>query len=128
MAASDNVLRGGLTPKRVDVDELLKVLRFEVLDDPLLPATDVAPGIQTWQVPIPDFVLYRIKADGTRPPTEVPAAGPRVILSVAGDLFVGAAVDGTPVELTPGTAAYAPAAAGRIKLAGDGVAFVAAVP
>ena len=35
MAASDNVLRGGLTPKRVDVDELLRVLRFEVLDDPV---------------------------------------------------------------------------------------------
>ncbi|WP_421120145.1 mannose-6-phosphate isomerase, class I [Aquihabitans daechungensis] len=29
MAASDNVLRGGLTPKHVDVDELLSVLRFE---------------------------------------------------------------------------------------------------
>ena len=44
MAASDNVLRGGLTPKRVDVDELLRVLRFEVLDDPILPSTPVAPG------------------------------------------------------------------------------------
>ena len=30
MAASDNVLRGGLTPKHVDVPELLRVLRFEV--------------------------------------------------------------------------------------------------
>jgi mannose-6-phosphate isomerase len=128
MAASDNVLRGGLTAKRVDVAELLKVLRFEVLDDPLLPAVEVVPGIQTWRVPIADFVLYRIEADGTRPPMEVPAGGPRVIVSVAGDLFVGAAVDGTPVELTPGTAAFAPASAGRIKLAGDGVAFVAAVP
>ena len=39
MAASDNVLRGGLTPKRVDVPELLRVLRFEVLDEPVL-----APG------------------------------------------------------------------------------------
>ena len=128
MAASDNVLRGGLTPKRVDVGELLKVLRFEVLDDPLLPATEIAPGILTWRVPVPDFALFRIAVDGTRPPTEVPAAGPRIIISMEGDLFVGAAVDGTPVELTAGSAAYAPADAGRIKLAGDGVAFVAAVP
>ncbi|WP_203782166.1 mannose-6-phosphate isomerase, class I [Paractinoplanes rishiriensis] len=128
MAASDNVLRGGLTPKRVDVEELLKVLRFEVLDDPLLHSEEVAPGVQTWRVPVPDFVLYRITLDGTRPPTEVPAAGPRVIVATAGDVFVGEAVDGTPVELTPGRAAYAPAEAGRIKLAGSGVAFVAAVP
>ncbi|MGK5681014.1 mannose-6-phosphate isomerase, class I [Actinoplanes sp. URMC 104] len=128
MAASDNVLRGGLTPKRVDVDELLNVLRFEVLDDPILPGAEAAPGVTTWSVPIPDFVLYRVDLDGTRPPTEVPATGPRIILATAGDIFVGESVDGTPVELTPGAAAYAPADAGLIKVAGTGQAFVAAVP
>ena len=128
MAASDNVLRGGLTPKRVDVDELLNVLVFEVLDDPILPSSPVAPGVVTWQVPVRDFVLYGVELDGTRPPIEVPAAGPRIILTVAGDVFAGESRDGTPVELTPGTAAYAPAEAGPIKLAGTGRAFVAAVP
>ena len=128
MAASDNVLRGGLTPKRVDVGELLRVLVFEVLDDPILPSSPVAPGVVTWQVPVHDFVLYGVDLDGTRPPTEVPAAGPRIILSAAGDIFVGESRDGTPVELTPGTAAYAPADAGPIKLAGTGKAFVAAAP
>jgi mannose-6-phosphate isomerase len=128
MAASDNVLRGGLTPKRVDVDELLAVLRFDVLDDPILPVTSVAPGVSTWAVPVRDFALYRVDLDGTRPPTEVPAAGPRIILDVAGDIFVGESVDGTPVELSPGTAAYAPADAGPIKVAGTGTVFIAAVP
>jgi mannose-6-phosphate isomerase len=126
MAASDNVLRGGLTPKRVDVDELLRVLVFEVLDDPILPATPVAPGVETWAVPVRDFVLYAVHLDGSRPPTEVPAEGARIIVAVTGDVFVGESVDGTPVELTPGTAAYAPASAGRIKIAGTGKAFVAA--
>jgi mannose-6-phosphate isomerase len=126
MAASDNVLRGGLTPKRVDVDELLKVLRFEVLDDPILPATELAPGVTTWTVPVRDFALYAISLDGTHPPTEVPAAGARIILTVAGDLFVGQSVDGTPIELPAGQAAYAPASAGPLKLAGTGRAFVAA--
>ena len=128
MAASDNVLRGGLTPKRVDVDELLNVLRFEVLDDPILRSTEVAPGVSTWPVPIPDFQLLRVELDGTRPPVEVPATGPRIILATAGDVFVGESVDGTPVELTSGTAAYASADAGAIKVAGTGQAFVAAVP
>ncbi|MCO8272977.1 mannose-6-phosphate isomerase, class I [Actinoplanes sp. TRM 88003] len=128
MAASDNVLRGGLTPKRVDVDELLKVLRFEVLDDPILRSEQVAPGVSTWAVPIPDFRLLRVELDGTRPPVEVPATGPRIILATAGDVFVGESVDGTPVELTPGTAAYASADAGAIKVAGTGAVFVAAVP
>jgi mannose-6-phosphate isomerase len=128
MAASDNVLRGGLTPKRVDVDELLTVLRFEVLDDPVLPATPVAPGVVTWRVPVREFALFRIELDGTRPPVEVPGAGPRIVLGVRGDVFVGEAVDGTPVEVRPGAAAFATADAGPLKAAGVGEIFVAAVP
>jgi mannose-6-phosphate isomerase len=127
MAASDNVLRGGLTPKRVDVGELLNVLRFEVLDDPILPHRDVAPGVVTWSVPVPDFVLFRIDLDGTRPPVEIPATGPRVLLATAGDLFVGESVDGTPIEVRAGNAAYAPAGTGALKVAGTGRLFVAAV-
>jgi mannose-6-phosphate isomerase len=127
MAASDNVLRGGLTPKRVDVDELLNVLRFEVLDDPILPATELAPGVLTWPVPVREFALYRIEMDGTRPPTPVPAQGPRIVLAVEGDVFV-AEGHGTPIEVTPGGAAFAPDDAGPITLAGTGTAFVAAVP
>nr|WP_213011389.1 mannose-6-phosphate isomerase, class I [Actinoplanes toevensis] len=128
MAASDNVLRGGLTPKRVDVPELLQVLRFEVLDDPILRATEVASGILTWSVPVPDFVLYRIEVDGTRPPLEIPAEGPRLVLATEGDLFLGESIDGTPIELTRGDAAYAPADAGKLKIAGTGQAFIATVP
>jgi mannose-6-phosphate isomerase len=126
MAASDNVLRGGLTPKRVDVDELLRVLVFEVLDDPILPATPVAPGVETWAVPVRDFILYAVDLDGTRPPVEVPAHGARIVVTVAGDVFVGESVDGTPIDVPAGSAAYAPASAGHIKLAGTGRAFVAA--
>lgn len=127
MAASDNVLRGGLTPKRVDVDELLKVLRFEVLDDPILPSTEVAPGIVTWPVPVREFALYRVELDGTRPPTPVPASGPRIVLGTSGDVYV-AEDHGTPVDVSPGKAAFAAAEAGTITLAGVGETFIAAVP
>ncbi len=126
MAASDNVLRGGLTPKRVDVGELLRVLRFEVLDDPILPATTVAPGVVTWRVPVREFALHRIDVDGG-PPVEVPAEGPRILLGVAGEAFAGES-HGTPVGIGPGTAAFAPADAGPLRIAGTGTVFVAAVP
>ncbi len=128
MAASDNVLRGGLTPKRVDVDELLKVLRFEVLDDPILRGSTLAPGVSTWSVPVPDFALWRVDLAGTGAPVEVPAVGPRIILALSGEIFVGESVDGTPVDLVAGAAAFAPAEAGRVKLAGTGQVFIAAVP
>jgi len=127
MAASDNVLRGGLTPKRVDVDELLRVLRFEVLDDPVRPAAPVAPGVVTWPAPVREFALYRIELDGTRPPTAVPGAGPRVVLGTRGSVFV-AEGHGTPAEVGAGHAAFAPAEAGPITVAGVGEVFVATVP
>ncbi len=127
MAASDNVLRGGLTPKRVDVGELLKVLRFETLDDPLLHGAEVAPGVTAWRVPVRDFELYRIELTEGRPPVRLPGSGPRIILGVAGDVHIGEE-HGIPVTLSPGTAAYGPAAAGPLTAAGLGTVFVAAVP
>ncbi|AEV81960.1 mannose-6-phosphate isomerase [Actinoplanes sp. SE50] len=127
MAASDNVLRGGLTPKRVDVTELLKVLRFDTLEDPLLHGAEVAPGVTSWRVPVRDFEMYRVELTGNRPPVKLPGAGPRILLGVAGDVHVGED-HGIPVSLGPGAAAYAPAGAGQLTAAGLGTLFIAAVP
>ncbi|WP_019870939.1 mannose-6-phosphate isomerase, class I [Salinispora oceanensis] len=123
MAASDNVLRGGLTPKRIDVDELLRVLRFEVLDDPVVRAVPVAPGVVCWPVPVDDFALYQVQVGSDRPEVTVPLVGPRVVLCGAGALTVD---DGAgSVELGPGQAAVSPAAAGELRIAGTGEAYVA---
>jgi mannose-6-phosphate isomerase len=84
--------------------------------------------VTTWSVPVPDFALFRIDLDGTRPPAEIPATGPRVLLATAGDLYVGESIDGMPIDLPAGSAAYAPADTGALKVAGTGQLFVAAVP
>ncbi|MFF0819304.1 MULTISPECIES: mannose-6-phosphate isomerase, class I [Micromonospora] len=121
MAASDNVLRGGLTPKRVDVDELLRVLRFEVLGDPLVTPEQVAPGVVRWPVPVDDFALYRAVVAGA--PVRLAVPGPRVVLCRAGKV---SADDGTgAVTLAPGQAAIGPADAGPLVLDGEGEAYVA---
>ena len=61
MAASDNVLRGGLTKKHVDVAELLSVLSFKPHELSLARATTVQhqPGanVTTFITPVPDFQL-----------------------------------------------------------------------
>jgi mannose-6-phosphate isomerase len=124
MASSDNVLRGGLTPKRVDVDELIRVLRFEVLDEPLLPAVEVAPGLTGWPVPVRDFALYRAVVDGSS--VTLPTQGARVVLCVRGEVTVTDA-DGGSLAVAAGSAAYATADAGAVTVAGAGEAFVASV-
>lgn len=60
MANSDNVLRGGLTPKHVDVPELLKHVRFEATH-PRIIMEDSGPGrIAVYHTPAPDFELSKL--------------------------------------------------------------------
>ena len=60
MANSDNVLRGGLTPKHVDVPELLKHVQFEATE-PRIMAEENTPGhITVYHTPAPDFELSKI--------------------------------------------------------------------
>lgn len=123
MAASDNVLRGGLTPKRVDVDELLRVLRFEVLDDPVRAAQPVGPGVDWWPVPVDDFALHRVRVDAAVPSVTLPLPGPRVVLCAGGAITVD---DGAgALTLASGEAAIGTASGAPLRIDGAGVAFVA---
>ncbi|RLP96285.1 mannose-6-phosphate isomerase, class I [Micromonospora sp. CV4] len=123
MAASDNVLRGGLTPKRVDVDELLRVLRFEVLEDPVRTAEPVEPGLDCWSVPVDDFALHRVRVGTAVPSVTLPLPGPRVVLCGAGSVTVD---DGAgAVTLASGQAAIGTAAGEPLRISGDGEAYVA---
>lgn len=124
MSASDNVLRGGLTRKRVNVPELLKNLRFEVLADPVVKPRKVARGVTGWPVPIPDFALVRAVVSPAGP-VVLPRGGPRIVLCLRGTVAVD---DGEQaVALRGGAAAFAPAAAGAVTVTGDGEVYQASV-
>ncbi|GAA1816843.1 mannose-6-phosphate isomerase, class I [Planosporangium flavigriseum] len=120
MAASDNVLRGGLTPKHVDVPELLRVLRFEVLADPVVRPREVAPGLVSWPVPVDEFVLHRADLDGGE--VTLPGHGPRVVLCLRGEVRVD---DGAgELVLTGGQAAFG-AAGHTATVSGTGQVYQA---
>lgn len=62
MANSDNVLRGGLTPKHVDVPELLKHVTFEATVPNILKGEAQSDGLERiYKSPAPDFELSQIK-------------------------------------------------------------------
>jgi mannose-6-phosphate isomerase len=123
MAASDNVLRGGLTPKHVNVPELLRVLRFEVLEDPVVRPVELAPGLCTWPVPVPDFALHRASVAGTS--VDLPGGGPRVVLCLRGEVTVDDGV--APVTLAGCEVAIAPAGTKPLTATGAGVLFQSSV-
>ena len=138
MAASDNVLRGGLTSKRVDVPELLRILCFEPLHDPVLHAVRESGGVDIWPVPVDDFALRRVTVDGTvrlgshalaregreaTPAGEAGISGARTALCVEGSVAI-ADSEGS-VDLKPGQTAFGNASAGQLELTGTGVVFLA---
>jgi mannose-6-phosphate isomerase len=125
MAASDNVLRGGLTAKRVDAGELLRVLRFEVLAEPVVKPVPVTPGVVTWPVPVDDFALHRVTLGDETDRVRLAPPGPRVVLCTAG--AVSCADAAGEVALTPGRAAVGPATGADLAITGSGEAFVASL-
>jgi mannose-6-phosphate isomerase len=63
MAASDNVLRGGLTPKHVDVTELLRVADLTPLPAPVLVPEQPQPGIRVYRPGVPEFRLTMVESE-----------------------------------------------------------------
>ncbi|MFE2957532.1 mannose-6-phosphate isomerase, class I [Nocardia tengchongensis] len=128
MANSDNVLRGGLTPKHVDVPELLRVLDFEPLDLPVIEAERVSDSVFRYHTPAPEFGLSRFELAADAEPVPVVGSGPVIALVTHGRvrLFQG----GHDLIVECGRAAWISAADGGIRAqAVDGAAqlFCAAV-
>ncbi len=124
MASSDNVLRGGLTPKHVNVPELLRVLDFDPIEPPLVLARE-ANGERVYPTPAAEFQLSRLDLDHddwTTAPT-----GPEILLCTEGQLQLRGGNDAM-VLLPRGAAAFVPADTERYVLTGRGTIFRAVVP
>jgi mannose-6-phosphate isomerase len=97
MANSDNVVRGGLTEKQVDVPELLSI----VDTSPLVPAVQRSTSrsrSHAYLTPVPEFSLTRFVVDGT---CEVASPGPEIVMVTEGSLLV---VDAGRVATSSGPA------------------------
>lgn len=121
MANSDNVLRGGLTGKHIDVDELIMVLDFTPLEPELVPIMEQAPGVFGYQTPAPEFGLWRLEPNDSA--IELPgSASGRILLAVEGTIMISGA--GEELTLTRGQSAFVAADAGEAKVSGAGTAFL----
>jgi mannose-6-phosphate isomerase len=86
MTASDNVLRGGLTPKYTDIGELMKILCFvPFLPQLITPAPD-AP-VYEYFTPCWEYSLVVMKADGGK--NTFTADNPAICLVTEGEVSAG---------------------------------------
>ncbi|MET4663030.1 mannose-6-phosphate isomerase [Streptomyces sp. PvP037] len=120
MANSDNVLRCGLTPKHVDVPELLRIVRFEAGGPGVLRPEAGPDGEEVYETPIDEFRLsrYVLPAGGTT--RDLTLTTPQILLCTAGSVRAG------EHELSPGASVFVPAGE-KAEVSGTGTLFRATV-
>jgi mannose-6-phosphate isomerase len=120
MANSDNVLRCGLTPKHVDVPELLRIVRFEAADPGVLRPEASPEGEEVYETPIDEFRLSRYVLPEGGAARELTLSTPQILLCTAGTVRAG------EHELTPGRSVFVPAG-DKAEVSGAGTVFRATV-
>lgn len=126
MANSDNVLRGGLTSKYMDVPEFISALNFDTVSVQAMEAGAPTDGFRPYRCDIPDYAISKAAIDGELK-TSRRAPGPEILLCTEGALrIVGA--DGSSASLSRGSSVFVTADEGEYSLSGDGTVFRAGVP
>ncbi len=117
MAASDNVLRAGLTGKRVDVAELLEATDYSPRAPQLV--TPFRIGCDE-QVFVPDVDEFRLSVISGMPGAAHAwhDGRPRTVLCLRGSFSL--TVDGTAIGLNQGDAAFVAAGAPAVRVDGAG--------
>jgi mannose-6-phosphate isomerase len=122
MTASDNVLRGGLTSKHVDVAELTSVLDFTPVPPPLLPPANSADGVEIFSPGVDDFRLAHFFGSGEIVGS-IALTGPAIVLCTTGEFSLTG--DHESVRIQRGESIYITHDEGELRVTGTGEAFVA---
>ena len=126
MANSDNVLRGGLTPKHVDLDELLKVLNFKAAQKGVLKPVKKGPGQFEYITPSDEFSLGYLKVNKTTSVAKDKRKSIEILICISGKAdFISK--EGT-IEIKKGDSLLVPASVDSYTIAGTAEIYTAGIP
>lgn len=129
MASSDNVLRAGLTSKKVDANELLQCASVAAAPPIRIGPEQLTENTAAYFSPIDDFELsITTLPDGASfyPSIRVPGQGPRILLCIEGDVLLQS--DSGRARVRPGDAVFVSADDGAVSVGGHGRIVQASVP
>jgi len=125
MANSDNVIRGGLTPKHMDVDELLSILRFQGRAIQLAEPSETVAGQRVFHTPAEEFRLAEIRVRPDRPYRNPGSGSIELIIIVEGN---GRIQTTASLDLGKGDSLLIPASTGPYTIHGSLHLYRAFVP
>lgn len=128
MANSDNVLRGGLTVKHVDVDELMKTLKFNE-SIPRIIRPETTDNIEfIYSTTAREFRLSRIELDYSVLFNPKTRTGAEIILSVNGTSEVIFGPGEQKLLLSKGESVFIPFYTGAYTIQGKTILYRATIP
>ncbi|MBC2744172.1 MAG: mannose-6-phosphate isomerase, class I [Desulfosarcina sp.] len=128
MANSDNVLRGGLTPKHVDVPELLRVVKFVETSVKIIDAGPVRPAESGYDCPAEEFSLTVIRTTKGQPYFSPSKRSVEMLLCTAGEGRLDDGGQGEILTVKKGDSFLVPAGLDPYAIRGNVALYKAAVP
>ena len=128
MANSDNVLRGGLTPKHVDVDELLRVLDFTETHLEIMPPAISAAGEHLYPTNAEEFQLSTIRIEHDAEYRNTASRTVEILLFTNGTAEIDTGGGAESLSIVSGHSILVPAATTDYTIRGTGTIFRAVVP
>ncbi|MCP4683054.1 MAG: mannose-6-phosphate isomerase, class I, partial [Desulfobacterales bacterium] len=128
MANSDNVLRGGLTSKHVDVPELLKIINFEPTLSHKVKTVKSGDCLKTFITPAEEFLLSVISVDKGQSFASSQDRGVEILICMEGEAGIKDLGSGEALALNKGVSVIVPAAVPRYRIEGSAVLYMASVP
>lgn len=132
MANSDNVFRAGMTTKQVSLTEVLDNLRTDppqvFASSSVGPVWSIEPDAAEFALAVVDLDILAERSVDGQSPVVLRIAGPRIVLSLAGDVTVGIDTSEQRREIRPAEGVFVDASDGPIILTGHGRVVVAFVP
>lgn len=128
MANSDNVLRGGLTAKHIDLPELLKVVNFEPHPVELLETKDCGANEKLFITPADEFVLSLITVSEEKSYISSTHRSADILLCSGGEATMQDTGTKNSIHIKKGDSVLIPAAVKAYKISGNAGFYKAAVP
>ena len=129
MANSDNVIRGGLTSKHIDLDELFRVVKVATeTPTALQPQADRSNAIRAYPSSAKEFVLSVIDITRENRAVSVSTASIEILLCLRGKMRLYDPIENRSLDLSRGDSCLIPASTSAYRIEGEGTAYRASVP
>jgi len=128
MANSDNVLRGGLTDKHIDLPELLKVVNFKSRPIALLETNECGKSEKSFITPASEFFLSLISVSEEKSYYSSTRRSAEILLCSDGQADMRDVVSKRSINIKKGDSVLIPAAVKAYQISGNALFYKAGVP